>query len=538
MKKRLKMTTFLLLASVTITFGQQVGIGTENPDATAILELDVSDYAANNKKGFLPPRMTTAQRDAIASPAEGLTIYNTSVKCIEFHNGSFESGSPVWINTCEEVVPVGTITNLNCGSAVFSPSTLVRGASYSGTLSVPYTGGNSGTYAAQSFTVNGLTFTLPAGSFTPATGNIVYNVSGTPAASGSMTVPVSIGGRNCNVTKVVDAPAVVGGLSCSSPTLNGTLTLGVNASGVSTRISYTGGNGQTYPSQVISSTGVTGLTATLNSGTLVNGSGNITFNITGKPLGMGTGTANFTFTFGGQTCTFSRKIQALCKHIKDLNPSATTGVYSLDIDGDGSYGTMNGQCDMTTDGGGWTLVSNYTTNGSYTIPLESTRTSLPTLGPNAENIGSGIDELNHANYWGQVNQSIINAMPFTNIRWRAKGGHDGTLTHLKTTNAANITALKNHTSLGGNATFSPYADNTLNYNTWNQNSNYPMVIGKVQGVVLGHNCGLPGTGAELFHVFGRSNVDSFGMGINSYYVACGNNWYIRNYPSFIRTWVR
>lgn len=28
-------------------------------------------------KGFLPPRMTAAQRDAIASPAAGLVVYNT-----------------------------------------------------------------------------------------------------------------------------------------------------------------------------------------------------------------------------------------------------------------------------------------------------------------------------------------------------------------------------------------------------------------------------------------------------------------------------
>jgi hypothetical protein len=47
-----------------------VGIGT-TPDASAILDVD------STTKGFLPPRMTGAQAEAIASPAEGLLVYAT-----------------------------------------------------------------------------------------------------------------------------------------------------------------------------------------------------------------------------------------------------------------------------------------------------------------------------------------------------------------------------------------------------------------------------------------------------------------------------
>ena len=49
-----------------------VGIGTSSPNAAA--RLDVSSTTG----GFLPPRMTTAQRDAIASPPNGLMLYNTT----------------------------------------------------------------------------------------------------------------------------------------------------------------------------------------------------------------------------------------------------------------------------------------------------------------------------------------------------------------------------------------------------------------------------------------------------------------------------
>jgi uncharacterized protein (TIGR02145 family) len=43
---------------------------------------------ASTTQGFLFPHMTTAQRDAIASPAAGLTMYNTTVNCLQSWNGT------------------------------------------------------------------------------------------------------------------------------------------------------------------------------------------------------------------------------------------------------------------------------------------------------------------------------------------------------------------------------------------------------------------------------------------------------------------
>jgi hypothetical protein len=34
---------------------------------------------ASTTKGFLPPRMTTTQKNAIASPASGLVVYDTTL---------------------------------------------------------------------------------------------------------------------------------------------------------------------------------------------------------------------------------------------------------------------------------------------------------------------------------------------------------------------------------------------------------------------------------------------------------------------------
>lgn len=48
-----------------------VGIGQSSPDASAILDMSATTL------GMLPPRMTYAQRNSIASPADGLLLYQT-----------------------------------------------------------------------------------------------------------------------------------------------------------------------------------------------------------------------------------------------------------------------------------------------------------------------------------------------------------------------------------------------------------------------------------------------------------------------------
>jgi uncharacterized protein (TIGR02145 family) len=92
-------------------------------------------------------------------------------------------------------------------------------------------------------------------------------------------------------------------LNCGSATNNGTLTSGVTASGVSSLIPYTGGNGGTHNGQTVTSTGVTGLTATLAAGTFANGAGSLTYTISGTP--SASGTASFSLNIGGQSCNLN-----------------------------------------------------------------------------------------------------------------------------------------------------------------------------------------------------------------------------------------
>lgn len=60
----------------------QFAIGTASPNANAILDV------VSTTKAFMPPRMTTTQRDAIPSPTAGMVIYNSTTNVLNFYNGA------------------------------------------------------------------------------------------------------------------------------------------------------------------------------------------------------------------------------------------------------------------------------------------------------------------------------------------------------------------------------------------------------------------------------------------------------------------
>ena len=146
--------SFIFLLLICFGVSAQVGINTATPHPSAVLDLTSS----TNNKGFLPPRLTSAQRDAIASPSIGLIIYNTTTNCLNFY------ANAGWNETCGNLaVFTGTLV---CANAV-NTGTLTSGVGASGvSSSVPYTGGIGGNYGGQtviSTGVTGLTAFLGAG---------------------------------------------------------------------------------------------------------------------------------------------------------------------------------------------------------------------------------------------------------------------------------------------------------------------------------------------------------------------------------------
>ena len=109
MKQYIILVTLLITATISYA---QVGIGTSSPASSS--QLDVS----STTKGFLPPRMTTSQRDAISSPETGLQIYNTDNRAIETFTGT--TGQWLTIGRGKS----GAITNTALGvKALYSNTT-------------------------------------------------------------------------------------------------------------------------------------------------------------------------------------------------------------------------------------------------------------------------------------------------------------------------------------------------------------------------------------------------------------------------------
>lgn len=74
----------------------RVGIGTSTPHASSVLDI------SSTTQGFLPPRMTEAQKNAIASPTVGLTIFNLSTFTLQIFDGS------AWFSVGQNI-PTGAI---------------------------------------------------------------------------------------------------------------------------------------------------------------------------------------------------------------------------------------------------------------------------------------------------------------------------------------------------------------------------------------------------------------------------------------------
>lgn len=107
----------MMLADI---FAQRVGIGTNSPDSSALLELK------STNSGFLPPRMTFAQRNAIVSPAAGLMIYCTD--CDSSGQPQFYNGAR-WCNMLGAaangpIVQIANLPSVTIGTQIWSSKNL------------------------------------------------------------------------------------------------------------------------------------------------------------------------------------------------------------------------------------------------------------------------------------------------------------------------------------------------------------------------------------------------------------------------------
>ncbi len=106
-----------LLLCISMQINAQVAINTDGslPDNSAMLDV------SSTEKGMLLPRMTQAQRDAIVSPANGLTIYQTD-------------GVPgIYFNSGTDIIPEWVIAGSGAGWGLTGNSGTNTGTNFFGT---------------------------------------------------------------------------------------------------------------------------------------------------------------------------------------------------------------------------------------------------------------------------------------------------------------------------------------------------------------------------------------------------------------------
>jgi len=185
------MKNFILAVVVLITFSvqSQVGMGTPNPDPSAVLEL------SSTQKGFLPPRLTTLQRNAIVQPAEGLTIYNTNKDCLEWYN---KSG---WYNLCGDNPPA--VADYTCNT--LETGTMTEGIPVSGvSQTITATVSAPGSYDI-SATNNGITFSARGNFTSKGKHDIILHATGIPMAAGDHDFILNTSPNNCPFTRTINS---------------------------------------------------------------------------------------------------------------------------------------------------------------------------------------------------------------------------------------------------------------------------------------------------------------------------------------------
>jgi len=76
----------------------------------------------STSKGFLPPRMSTTERNSISNQAQGLIIFNTTTKCLEIWSGLS------WMSFCEGAcVPMPSTANAGPDKLSSTPTTTLEG---------------------------------------------------------------------------------------------------------------------------------------------------------------------------------------------------------------------------------------------------------------------------------------------------------------------------------------------------------------------------------------------------------------------------
>lgn len=129
------------------TADNRVGVNTAAPNANAILDL------TSTSKAFMPPRMTTAQKNAIPSPAAGMVVYDTTLNAVCVYTSAWQTlggGATGSGGTALVPYPSNTGLDVRAGTIFGAPGIDVIGAYADAAITV------NGVFIACVATISGL----------------------------------------------------------------------------------------------------------------------------------------------------------------------------------------------------------------------------------------------------------------------------------------------------------------------------------------------------------------------------------------------
>src|SRR5690606_33857338 len=358
----------------------QIGIGTPSPHKEADIHL------ANKNRTVILNHVD--EKTALKDPQPGMIFYDTQDECFRgYANGEFTDcfgtikkdpivtvagpgfkgnyvrGEALTDASFEVTVTNNTFDPVNMGFNI----TDLQIDNSDITVTAVYLAGNSNTSTTQ------FDQTLVTG----ASKTIVYKLSGTPSAP--YTQISGLWSKiNLEFQNTVD---VKYHLDCNkgswevpiTPIVLNNLVNGQAYSGVYKLTYDVDATGYVFDAFTQTSNGLT-----MTAEEVVGGqSGEILIHLSGI---YNSPTANNFIFLPPYGCTITFAIPKNCKEIKELLPTAFSGVYEIDVDGDGGLASMDCYCDMETDGGGWTLVLNYNHIGGTNPSLNVMSDKLPLLG--------------------------------------------------------------------------------------------------------------------------------------------------------------
>jgi hypothetical protein len=168
-----------------------------------------------------------------------------------------------------------------------------------------------------------------------------------------------------------------------------------------------------------------------------------------------------------------------CKSVLANGHSTGSGVYQIDPDGPGGNSPTSAYCDMVTDGGGWTLITNYNSPGGQTPAMNYRTNTFPLLGSS-----NYVNEVG-TSYWGHIALPLLQKMSFTSVRLWGKQSNISRVVSLKLSGATFINSFKTNTGYS-NVPYTRLGDDTSLFGTYGigfgQYSQHWIDFGKCDGV--------------------------------------------------------